>query len=61
MSQLHPKVRASANAGGVVAALVGLLAVLGVYVPDDLSTAVNAVVVAVAAAVPVVAGYLKSV
>lgn len=60
MAQLHPKVQSSAQAGGLVAALVGLLAVVGVYVPDDLSTAANAVVVAVAALVPVVAGYLKS-
>lgn len=60
-SSLHPKVKASFQAGSFVAAAVALLAVFGVYVPDDISTAVNAVIVAVAAAVPVVAGYLKSV
>lgn len=57
---MHPKVRAGANVAGVVAAVFTVLAAVGIVVPDDVQNAASVVAVDIAAAVPVVAGWLKS-
>ena len=57
---MHPKVKAAATVASIVAAVFTFLAAVGVVVPDDLQNTVSVLAVDIAAAVPVVAGYLKS-
>ena len=57
---VHPKVSAAGSAGVVITALVGLLSVVGVIVPEDVSQAALTAFVAGTTVVTFIAGYLKS-
>lgn len=54
---MHPKVKAGANAAGLVTALAAVLAVAGVQLDSELQ---QALVMVLSAVIPVIAGYVKT-
>ncbi len=56
---IHPKVGAAGKAGVAITAIVGLLSLVGVIVPEDVSDAALTAFVAGTTVVTFIAGYWK--
>lgn len=58
-TDLHPKVKAGVQAGGVLGIVFSILALTGHVVPDDLQNTAAVVATDVGILVPLVAAYVK--
>lgn len=61
MAPPHPRVKTAGKVAAVIGVVFTLLAAVGVVVPNDAQNVVTVLAVDIAAAVPVIAGYLKTV